>query len=312
MVRIRLFEEAAGKLAEAARLPGFLHLYVGEEAVASGVCANLTNSDQITSTHRGHGHLVAKGGDFNRMMAELMGKSGGYCKGKGGSMHISDLDLGMLGANGIVGAGSPIAVGAAFANKYRSDGNVSVAFFGDGATNIGAFHEAANMACALKLPIVFCCENNEYGEFTPRHKTMAITDVVDRAQGYGMPGMIVDGMDVVAVYEAAGEAIARARRGEGPSFLECKTYRFYNHHGVQNLGLKYRTDEEVNEAKKRDPIFTFEARVVKAKLLTKKKIEATWTTQRQAIAEAIEFADASPLPTPDQMLADVYTVGASS
>ena len=312
MVRIRLFEEAAGKLAEAARLPGFLHLYVGEEAVASGVCANLTNSDQITSTHRGHGHLVAKGGDFNRMMAELMGKSGGYCKGKGGSMHISDLDLGMLGANGIVGAGSPIAVGAAFANKYRSDGNVSVAFFGDGATNIGAFHEAANMACALKLPIVFCCENNEYGEFTPRHKTMAITDVVDRAQGYGMPGMIVDGMDVVAVYEAAGEAIARARRGEGPSFLECKTYRFYNHHGVQNLGLKYRTDEEVNEAKKRDPIFTFEDRVVKAKLLTKKKIEATWTTQRQAIAEAIEFADASPLPTPDQMLADVYTVGASS
>jgi acetoin:2,6-dichlorophenolindophenol oxidoreductase subunit alpha len=311
MVRIRLFEEAAGKLAEAARLPGFLHLYVGEEAVASGVCANLSDTDQITSTHRGHGHLVAKGGDFNRMMAELMGKSGGYCKGKGGSMHISDLDLGMLGANGIVGAGSPIAVGAAFANKYRNDGNVSVAFFGDGATNIGAFHEAANMACALKLPIVFCCENNEYGEFTPRHKTMAITDVVDRAQGYGMPGMIVDGMDVIAVYEAAGEAIARARRGDGPSFLECKTYRFYNHHGIANLGLKYRTDDEVNEAKKRDPIFTFEDRVVKAKLLTKKKLEATWTEQRQAIAESIEFADASPLPEPSQMMADVYTVGAT-
>jgi acetoin:2,6-dichlorophenolindophenol oxidoreductase subunit alpha len=226
-------------------------------------------------------------------------------------MHISDLDLGMLGANGIVGAGSPIAVGAAFANKYRNDGNVSVAFFGDGATNIGAFHEAANMACALKLPIVFCCENNEYGEFTPRHKTMAITDVVDRAQGYGMPGVIVDGMDVIAVYEAAGEAIARARRGDGPSFLECKTYRFYNHHGIANLGLKYRTDDEVTEAKKRDPIFTFEERVVKAKLLTKKKLEATWTEQRQAIAEAIEFADASPLPEPSQMMADVYTVGAT-
>jgi acetoin:2,6-dichlorophenolindophenol oxidoreductase subunit alpha len=311
MVRIRLFEEAAGKLAEAARLPGFLHLYVGEEAVASGVCANLSDTDQITSTHRGHGHLVAKGGDFNRMMAELMGKSGGYCKGKGGSMHISDLDLGMLGANGIVGAGSPIAVGAAFANKYRNDGNVSVAFFGDGATNIGAFHEAANMACALKLPIVFCCENNEYGEFTPRHKTMAITDVVDRAQGYGMPGMIVDGMDVIAVYEAAGEAIARARRGDGPSFLECKTYRFYNHHGIANLGLKYRTDDEVTEAKTRDPIFTFEEKVVKAKLLTKKKLETTWTEQRQAIAEAIEFADASPLPEIEQMMADVYTVGAA-
>jgi acetoin:2,6-dichlorophenolindophenol oxidoreductase subunit alpha len=305
MVRIRLFEEAAGKLAEAARLPGFLHLYVGEEAVASGVCANLSDTDQITSTHRGHGHLVAKGGDFNRMMAELMGKSGGYCKGKGGSMHISDLDLGMLGANGIVGAGSPIAVGAAFANKYRNDGNVSVAFFG--ATNIGAFHEAANMACALKLPIVFCCENNEYGEFTPRHKTMAITDVVDRAQGYGMPGMIVDGMDVIAVYEAAGEAIARARRGDGPSFLECKTYRFYNHHGVQNLGLKYRADAEVAEWKQRDAIFTLEAKLAEANLMSTAEAEAEWAKQRADIEEATAFADASPVPDPDQLLADVYT-----
>jgi acetoin:2,6-dichlorophenolindophenol oxidoreductase subunit alpha len=188
MVRIRLFEEAAGSLAEAAKLPGFLHLYVGEEAVAAGVCVNLNDDDHITSTHRGHGHLVAKGGDFNRMMAELMGKATGYCKGKGGSMHISDLDLGMLGANGIVGAGSPIAVGAAFADKYRGRGQVSVAFFGDGATNIGAFHEAANMACALHLRIVFVCENNEFGEFTRREQTMAITDVVDRAVAYGMPG----------------------------------------------------------------------------------------------------------------------------
>jgi acetoin:2,6-dichlorophenolindophenol oxidoreductase subunit alpha len=311
MVRIRLFEEAAGRLAEGAKLPGFLHLYVGEEAVASGVCANLSDQDQITSTHRGHGHLVAKGGDFNRMMAELMGKATGYCNGKGGSMHISDLDLGMLGANGIVGAGSPIAVGAAFSNKYRNNGNVSVAFFGDGATNIGAFHEAANMACALHLPIVFCCENNEYGEFTPRHKTMAITDVVDRAQGYGMPGMIVDGMDVIAVYEAAGEAIARARRGEGPSFLECKTYRFYNHHGVQNLGLKYRTDDEVNEAKKRDPIVLLEARATKAKLLTKKQIEKNWADVRADIEAAIAFAEESPLPKPDQIMADVYTMTAA-
>ena len=311
MVRIRLFEEAAGKLAEGAKLPGFLHLYVGEEAVASGVCANLSDNDQITSTHRGHGHLVAKGGEFNPMMAELMGKSTGYCKGKGGSMHISSLNVGMLGANGIVGAGSPIAVGAAFANKYKGNGNVSVAFFGDGATNIGAFHEAANMACALKLPIVFCCENNEYGEFTPRHKTMAITDVVDRAQGYGMPGMIVDGMDVMAVYEAAGEAIKRARNGEGPSFLECKTYRFYNHHGVQNLGLKYRSDEEVTEAKKRDPIFLFEDKVVKSKLLSRKKLDATWAKERAGIAAAITFAEESPLPTIDQILADVYTVGAA-
>ena len=307
MVRIRLFEEAAGRLAEAAKLPGFLHLYVGEEAVASGVCAALNDDDHITSTHRGHGHLVAKGGDFNRMMAELMGKSTGYCKGKGGSMHISDLSLGMLGANGIVGAGSPIAVGAAFANKYRKRGQVAVAFFGDGATNIGAFHEAANMACALHLPIVFACENNEYGEFTPRNKTMAITDIVDRAVGYGMPGVIVDGMDVVAVHEAALEAVARARAGSGPALIEAKTYRFYNHHGVQNLGLKYRTDDEVATWKQRDPIFSFEERLIEVGTATAAEIEQVWAELRDDIAAAITFAEESPLPTPDQLLVDVYT-----
>jgi len=307
MVRIRLFEEAAGRLAEAAKLPGFLHLYVGEEAVASGVCAALNDDDQITSTHRGHGHLVAKGGDFNRMMAELMGKSTGYCKGKGGSMHISDLELGMLGANGIVGAGSPIAVGAAFADKYRKRGQVAVAFFGDGATNIGAFHEAANMACALHLPIVFACENNEYGEFTARSKTMAITDIVDRAAGYGMPGVIVDGMDVLAVHEAAVEAVARARRGEGPSLIEAKTYRYYNHHGVQNLGLKYRPDAEVEQWKQRDPIFTFEERLIEAGTSTADEIEQVWAALRDDIAVAIQFAEDSPLPHVDQLLVDVYT-----
>lgn len=312
MVRIRLFEEAAGRLAEAAKLPGFLHLYVGEEAVAAGVCGALTDTDQITSTHRGHGHLVAKGGDFNKMMAELMGKATGYCNGKGGSMHISDLELGMLGANGIVGAGSPIAVGAAFANKYRGDGNVAVAFFGDGATNIGAFHEAANMACALHLPIVFACENNEYGEFTRRDQTMAITDIVDRAAGYGMPGVIVDGMDVVAVHEAAVEAVARARAGGGPSLIEAKTYRFYNHHGVQNLGLKYRTDDEVALWKERDPIFSFEQRLIDAGLVTAADIEAVWATLRADIEAAIAFAEESPLPTRDQILTDVYTLQADA
>jgi acetoin:2,6-dichlorophenolindophenol oxidoreductase subunit alpha len=307
MVRIRLFEEAAGRLAEQGKLPGFLHLYVGEEAVAAGVCAHLADDDQITSTHRGHGHLVAKGGLFRPMMAELMGKSTGYCNGKGGSMHISSLELGMLGANGIVGAGSPIAVGAAFANKYKKNGKVAVAFFGDGSTNIGAFHEAANMAAALHLPIVFCCENNEYGEFTPRNKTMAITDVVDRAAGYGMPGAIVDGMDAIAVWEAAGEAIARARDGKGPSFLECKTYRFYNHHGVQNLGLKYRADAEVAEWKKRDAIFTLEAKLAEAGLMSAEEAEAVWTELRADIADATAFADASPVPDPGQLLEDVYT-----
>jgi pyruvate dehydrogenase E1 component alpha subunit len=307
MVRIRLFEEAAGQLAEAAKLPGFLHLYVGQEAVAAGVCAALTDDDQITSTHRGHGHLVAKGGRFNEMMAELMGKSTGYCKGKGGSMHISSLEVGMLGANGIVGAGSPIAVGAGFANKYRGNRNVSVPFFGDGATNIGAFHEAANMAAALHLPVVFVCENNEYGEFTPRDQTMAITDIVDRAAGYGMPGVIVDGMDVVAVHEAALEAVARARDGGGPSLIEAKTYRFYNHHGVQNLGLKYRTDDEVDQWRQRDPIFTFEADMIRADAATEAEFEAVWGELRADIAAAIEFAEESPFPDPDQLLVDVYT-----
>jgi len=307
MVRIRLFEEAAGRLAEAAKLPGFLHLYVGQEAVASGVCAALNNDDHITSTHRGHGHLVAKGGDFNRMMAELMGKATGYCKGKGGSMHISDLSLGMLGANGIVGAGSPIAVGAAFANKYRKRGQVAVAFFGDGATNIGAFHEAANMACALHLPIVFACENNEYGEFTRRDKTMAITDIADRAAGYGMSGVIVDGMDVVAVHEATIEAVGKARAGGGPSLIEAKTYRYYNHHGVQNLGLKYRTDDEVAVWKQRDPIFSFEERLIDVGTATAADIEAVWAELRDDIAAAIRFAEESPLPEPDQVLVDVYT-----
>jgi TPP-dependent pyruvate/acetoin dehydrogenase alpha subunit len=308
MVRIRLFEEAAGRLAEAAKLPGFLHLYVGQEAVASGVCAALTDDDQITSTHRGHGHLVAKGGQFNEMMAELMGKSTGYCKGKGGSMHISNLDVGMLGANGIVGAGAPIAVGAGFANKYKGNGNVAVPFFGDGSTNIGAFHEAANMACALKLPVVFVCENNEYGEFTAREKTMAITDIVDRAAGYGMPGVIVDGMDVVAVHEAATEAVNRARRGEGPSLIEAKTYRYYNHHGIQNLGLKYRTDDEVAAWRERDPIFTFEDRLIEMGTATRDDIDAVWAELRADIDTAIEFAENSPVPTPDQLLVDVYTV----
>jgi acetoin:2,6-dichlorophenolindophenol oxidoreductase subunit alpha len=308
MVRIRHFEEAAGRLAEAGRLPGFLHLYVGEEAVAAGVCANLRDSDQISSTHRGHGHLLAKGGDFKRMMAELMAKSTGYCNGKGGSMHISDLDLGMLGANGIVGGGVPIAVGAGFANKYRGTDDVSVVFFGDGSSNIGAFHEAANMASALSLPVVFVCENNEYGEYTPRLDTMAITDVVDRAAGYGMPGVIADGMDVVAMWEAAGEAVARARAGDGPSFIEAKTYRFYNHSGVQVFGMRYRTDEELERWKQRDPISMLEARLPDLGVLSTEEIDAVHARVEAEVDEAIAFAEESPPPDPATLLDDVYTV----
>lgn len=312
MIRIRLFEEAAGKLFENSEMPGFIHLYVGEEAVAAGVCTALRDDDQVGSTHRGHGHLVAKGGDLSRMMAELMGKATGYCKGKGGSMHICDLELNMLGANGIVGAGAPIAVGAAFANKYRGNDSVAVVFFGDGATNIGAFHEAANMAAALQLPAVFVCENNEYGEYTPRSKTMAIDDVVDRAAGYGMPGVMVDGMDAVAVYEAATQAVRRARAGHGPSFIEAKTYRYYNHHGVQTMGVKYRTDDEVDQWKTRDPIETLEHDMLGHGVMTQDDIDAVRAEVQDEVNEAIEFARNSPFPEVDAMLEDVYTEGAGA
>jgi TPP-dependent pyruvate/acetoin dehydrogenase alpha subunit len=226
-------------------------------------------------------------------------------------MHICDLELNMLGANGIVGAGAPIAVGAAFANKYRGNDTVAVVFFGDGATNIGAFHEAANMAAALQLPAVFVCENNEYGEYTPRHKTMAIDDVVDRAAGYGMPGVIVDGMDAVAVYEAATQAVARARAGHGPSFIEAKTYRYYNHHGVQIMGFKYRTDEEVDSWKARDCIDAMERDLVAQAVMTQDEIDAIRAEVQQAVDEAVEFGRDSPYPELDEMLTDVYTIAAN-
>ncbi|HQV57275.1 MAG TPA: thiamine pyrophosphate-dependent dehydrogenase E1 component subunit alpha [Ilumatobacteraceae bacterium] len=307
MVRIRLFEETAGRLMETGKMPGFLHLYVGQEAVAVGTCEALRIDDYITSTHRGHGHLVAKGGNLHEMMAELMGKATGSCGGKGGSMHINDLRLGMLGANGIVGAGVPIAVGAGFRNKYLGTDQVSVSFFGDASTNIGAFHEAINMASALHLPVVFVCEHNMYGEYTPTDRAMVIADIVDRAAGYGMPGVIVDGMDVLAVHEAVTEAVARARRGDGPSLVECKTYRYYNHHGIQNLGLKYRPDAEVLAWKERDPIFTFEDRMIETGRLSREQFDQIWAEVRADIDAAIAFADDSPFPEPDRLLAGVYT-----
>jgi TPP-dependent pyruvate/acetoin dehydrogenase alpha subunit len=306
MLRIRLFEEEAGKLSEAGKIPGALHLYVGEEAVAAGVMAHLGPDDQITSTHRGHGHLVAKGGDFRRMYAELFGRATGYCKGKGGSMHIADLDLGMLGANGIVGGGPPIAVGAAFSNKYRGTRNVTCCFFGDGASNEGTFHEAANMAALYRLPVVFVCENNGFGEFTRQERHQAIRDIADRAAGYGMPGVVVDGMDVVAVYEAAGAAIARARDGDGPSLLECKTYRFFDHVGVRGMGVSYRDDAEVMAWRERDPLTTFEARLVDLGVLTRADLAAARERILAEIRDAIAFAEASPFPEADALLADVY------
>ncbi len=307
MARIRHFEEEAGKLVEGGKIPGALHLYVGEEAVAAGVMVHLDVDDQITSTHRGHGHVIAKGGDFKLMYAELFGKATGYCRGKGGSMHISDLDLGILGANGIVAGSVPIAVGAAFANRYRDTDRVTVCFFGDGASNEGAFHEAANMAALYQLPVVFVCENNLYGEFTSQPRHQRVTDIADRAVGYGMPGVIADGMDASAVFGAAGECIARARAGGGPSLLECKTYRFYDHVGVTGMRIPYRDEAEVDEWKGRDPIAALELRLVEEDVLTADAVAAVHQSVVAEIADAIAFAEASPDPDISSLTEDVYS-----
>ena len=308
MVRIRLFEEEAGKLMEGGRMPGFLHLYVGQEAVAAGVMATLRADDVITSTHRGHGHAVAKGADLRYMYAELFGKTTGYCKGRGGSMHINDLSIGMLGANGIVGGGIPHALGAALAAAYKGQDSVAVPIFGDGATNIGAFHESANLAAVMQLPVVFVCENNGYSEFTPQERHMLLKDVADRAAAYGMPGETVDGMDAVAVYLAARRLVARARAGEGPALLEAKTYRYYDHQGVKGLRIPYRTQEEIDTWKERDAITSLEQRVVDAKVAAQESLDKVWADTREEIAAAIKFAEESPDPDPADLLDNVYTV----
>jgi pyruvate dehydrogenase E1 component alpha subunit len=307
MVRIRRFEERAGKLVESGDMPGFLHLYVGQEAVAAGVCSALTDSDQITSTHRGHGHAIAKGADFRPMFAELYGKTTGYCKGRGGSMHIVDMNRGMLGANAIVGGGIPIAVGAAFASQYRGDGTVAVSFFGDGATNIGAFHESVNMAAVLNLPVVFVIENNGYAEFTPQDRHMKLTDIAERASSYGIPGVIVDGMDVLAVRNVAMEAVERAKRGEGPTIIEAKTYRYFDHQGIKGMRILYRDPAEVEAWKSRDAINLIEAIGVERGLVSAEEFADIWAQTEADIDDGIEFARTSPDPDPVDILDDVYT-----
>ena len=305
MVRIREFDERAGLLLERALVPGAVHLYVGEEAVAVGVCAQLNDDDYITSTHRGHGHLIAKGGDIGRMFAEIYGKVTGYCHGKGGSMHMADQALGILGANGIVGAGGPIAVGAGYTCKFRDRGQVTVCFFGDGAAAEGSMHEAGNLAAVMKLPVIFVCENNLYGEFAGADEHHAIEDIADLATGWGMAGAVVDGMDVLAVYEATGEAIDRARRGGGPTLLECKTYRFYDHLG-RDYGLTKRPEDEIASWKARDPLQSFGALLAERGLLSEPDQDRVVEETRAAIEAAIKFAEESPEPEPSALLEDVY------
>jgi acetoin:2,6-dichlorophenolindophenol oxidoreductase subunit alpha len=306
MLRIRSFEEKIEELVASATIGGFVHLYVGQEAVATGVCATLRDTDYITSTHRGHGHLIAKGGDVRRMMAELFARSTGYCKGKGGSMHIADLDLGILGANGIVGGGPPIAVGAAMAARYKGTDGVCVSFFGDGASNQGTTHEAMNLAAVWKAPVVFVAENNHYGEFTAQAKHQCIESITERAAGYDIPGVIVDGNDLVAVYEAASEAVDRARKGKGPTLLECKTYRIKGHYvGDPEV---YRGKEEVEAWRKedKDAILRLEKKLLDMKALSRDKIQKIRDSVQQEIDEAVRFAQESPEPDVSELTRDVY------
>ncbi|MGH7836982.1 MAG: thiamine pyrophosphate-dependent dehydrogenase E1 component subunit alpha [Candidatus Binataceae bacterium] len=309
MMRIRLFEERVRDLALKNEIPGFVHVSIGEEASATGVCAALRDSDRITSTHRGHGHLIAKGGRLDRMMAELFGKRGGYCKGKGGSMHIVDFALGILGANGIVGAGLPIATGSALAAVVSGRDDVTACFFGDGASNEGTFHESLNLAAVWKLPVVFVCENNGFGEFTPAQTVTSVRDIAQRGQAYGIPGLIVNGNDVIEVYRYASEAAARARAGEGPTLLECKTYRWEGHVVGEQAFLgagAYREQAEIDEWKTRCPLIRFQkfaaasGRVNAAEL---RKIEEETAVELEA---AVAFARESPLPEAAEVTEDLY------
>ncbi len=304
MWRIRLFEEKVRQLDMEGKLPGFFHLYIGEEAVAVGTCTAIHSDDYITSTHRGHGHLIAKGGRLDRAMAELFARETGYCKARGGSMHIAAPELGMLGANGIVGAGIPIATGAAMSAKYRKSGQVAVSFFGDGASAQGTFHEALNIAAAFQLPAIYVCENNLYGVGTRQTDVRNIENIADRAAAYGMPGVIVDGNDADAVYEAVAQAAQRARSGEGPTLIECKTYRHYTH--FTGEPDTYRPKAEVEAWKAKDPIRSYHSRLLAEGVLDEAGLNAIRQSVEREVADAVTFAQNSPRPRPESALDDIY------
>lgn len=300
---IREFELRAINERRSGLIPGFIHSCVGQEATAVGACAALRSDDIITSTHRGHGHLIAKGGEPRYMMAELAARSTGYCGGKGGSLHMTDFDLGILGANGIVAGGIPMATGAALAFQMRNEERVALAFFGDGAVNEGAFHEAANLAGLWKLPVIFFCENNLYGEGTPQNKQAPVADLSLRAEGYGFPGIVVDGNDVLAVYEASNTAVERARAGKGPTFVEGKTYRFRGHY--EGDPMVYRTKAELEAWRSRDPLPAFRNRLLDNGFAAT-EIEAIEADIQASLDQAVEFAADSPPPEPETALEGVY------
>jgi len=305
MVTIRRFEERGVYEVGARHISGAVHSSAGEEASPTGICANLTDKDYIASTHRGHGHCIAKGVDVKRMMAELLARHRGTNHGKGGSMHMADMSKGMLGANGIVGGGVPLAVGAALTAKVKGTNSVAVAFFGDGGANQGVVHESMNLASIWKLPVIFACENNLYAESTPVEYALSVYNVSDRAAAYSMPGVTVDGQDVFAVYEAAGEVVQRAREGKGPSLLEVRTFRYYGHTTFDNPRT-YRTEEEEKYWRGRDPIVLFRKRATEDKLLTEEEMNAIDKEVDKLMEDAVKFADDSPIPPAEELYADVY------
>jgi TPP-dependent pyruvate/acetoin dehydrogenase alpha subunit len=306
MLTIRRFEERVVQEFRAKKVPGYVHSYIGEEAIAVGVCAHLTVKDRINSHHRGHGHCIAKGADMKRMMAEILGKKTGYCKGKGGSMHIADFKIGMLGADGIVGAGLPIATGAALAAKLEGKQNVAVVFFGDGACQEGEFHESLNLAGLWKLPLLFVCENNQYGVNTSYADALAAGEITRMPEAYHITNKKVDGNDVLAVYKAAQEAVAKLRRGEGPYFLECTTYRWHKHF-LSDFLPDLRPQEELDTWKKKDPIPAFEAKLLSQKTATKNELKAVDDNIMAQVENAWKFAVDSPYPQPEDALEDVYS-----
>jgi pyruvate dehydrogenase E1 component alpha subunit len=304
MLEIRLFEEKVFELYGQNLVPGTIHLYVGEEAVAVGVCANLRKDDYIVSTHRGHGHCLAKGARLDKTMAEILGKRTGYCKGKGGSMHIADFSVGMLGATAVVGAGIPIAAGAGLSIKLRGTDQVTACFFGDGASNQGTFHEGVNMAAIWKLPVLFVCENNLYAMGTRQNRVMLVESIATRASAYGIPGVSVDGTDVLRVYETARAAVQRARRGEGPTLIECRTYRHMGHSRIDPA--TYRPREEVEDWLRKDPIQRLRREIIKGRHVSDAELQDLERAVAKNVESAVEFAMESPDPSSEEALDDIY------
>lgn len=304
MERIRRFETRVGELFADNELPGFVHLYIGTEAVATGVCAALEESDYITSTHRGHGHALAKGLEMKYMMAELYGRTTGYCNGKGGSMHIADVDRGMLGANGIVAAGTPIGGGAALASQIRGDGKVAVSFLGDGATSNGPYHEAMHLAATWNLPQIYVVENNYYGEMTPTEVQHPSDDLVNQAKAYEMEGVVVNGQDVEQVYEAAAEAVERARNGDGPTLIEAKTYRYKGHY--EGDPQWYKENEDLPDWRTADPIEEYSEKLLEAGTMTEEEWQEMTDAIDTELTEAVEFGRESPLPEPHEAYEGLY------